>query len=342
MIRSLGKELGRLARSGRWTIWLPANSSIPTSATGRSSSWPIRSRKPGSPHEPDTAASLGDLLGRLTREDDLEIAWFLPEDHVPGRPEARSARLVSWDGATATVEHDGPCDLVIARSFDPGWTARINGRAVRRVLRVDGGYQGVRLSGSGTERVELRYSPPGWRWWLWISSLSAAAAITVAGAFAGHADLARKSRARPQLRHGLSFSSSLPMVSISGPDDLLAEVEADAGGRKQLGKRPRAAQCQGLLVVGHRSRCGRTATVARSARRPIARCRTRCNKTDTRKCEAGDATNGRGLLRNPTSRRCRRTARASLSRRPCDRRECGRDGGRSSAGRRRQSRSRAG
>ena len=35
-----------------------------------------------------TAASLGDLLGRLTREDDLEVAWFLPEDHVPGRPEA--------------------------------------------------------------------------------------------------------------------------------------------------------------------------------------------------------------------------------------------------------------
>ncbi len=124
-----------------------------------------------------TAASLGDLHGRLTREDDLGVAWFLPEDHVAGRPEARSARLVSWDGANATVEHDGACDLVIAQSFDPGWTARINGTTIARVNRVDGGYLGVRLSGPGTERVELRYSPPGWRWWLWISSLSSAAAI---------------------------------------------------------------------------------------------------------------------------------------------------------------------
>ena len=76
-----------------------------------------------------TAASLGDLLSRFTREDDLDMAWFLSEDDVPGRPEGKSARVVSWDGTNATVEHDGPCDLVIARSFDPGWTARINGVA---------------------------------------------------------------------------------------------------------------------------------------------------------------------------------------------------------------------
>jgi hypothetical protein len=122
---------------------------------------------------------MGDLMGRLTREDDQDTAWFLSEDHYPRRPDARSAGLISWDGTSALVEHEGPCDLVVVRSFDPGWTARINGGAAQRVIRVDGGCQGVRLSGSGKDVVELRYRPPGWRQWLLISSFSASAAILV-------------------------------------------------------------------------------------------------------------------------------------------------------------------
>jgi hypothetical protein len=126
-----------------------------------------------------TAASLGDLLNRFTREDDLDIAWFLSEDDVPGRPEAKSARLVSWDGTTAKVEHEGPCDLVIARTFDPGWIARINDGPPQSVLHVDGGYQGFRIAGSGVDRVVLEYRPPGWVWFVRISSLSATAVIVV-------------------------------------------------------------------------------------------------------------------------------------------------------------------
>ena len=126
-----------------------------------------------------TAATLGDLLNRFTREDDLDMAWFLAEDDVPGRPAAESARVVSWEGDRGTVEHDGACDLVIARSFDPGWMARINGGPPQRVLHVDGGYQGVRLPGSGVDRVALEYRPLGWVWFVRISSLSAAAAIVV-------------------------------------------------------------------------------------------------------------------------------------------------------------------
>ena len=94
-------------------------------------------------------------------------------------------------------------------------------------------------------------------------------------------------------------------------DDLLAEVEPDAGRGEELGQRPRAAQRQGLLVVGHGRRRDRSATAARSARRRAGRSRTRCNRTDTRKCGAGDARNGRGPPRSPTSRRCRRTGRAA-------------------------------
>jgi hypothetical protein len=125
------------------------------------------------------AAGMGNLISLFTREDELDTAWFLSEDETPVRPEARSARLASWDGATASVEHDGPCDLIVARSFDPGWTARINGGPEVRVLRVDGGYQAVRLTGSGSDNVALRYRPPGWQWWLTISSVSAVAVILV-------------------------------------------------------------------------------------------------------------------------------------------------------------------
>ncbi len=124
-----------------------------------------------------TAATLGDLLNRFTREDDLDVAWFLGEDDVPGRPAAESARVVSWSGDRGTVEHEGACDLVIARSFDPGWKARINDGPPEQVLHVDGGYQGVRIPGSGVDRVVLEYRPLGWVWFVRMSSLSAAAVL---------------------------------------------------------------------------------------------------------------------------------------------------------------------
>jgi Bacterial membrane protein YfhO len=126
-----------------------------------------------------TAATLGDLLNRFTREDDLDVAWFLSEDDVPGRPAAESARVVSWDGDRGTVEHEGTCDLVIARSFDPGWKARINDGPPQQVLHVDGGYQGVRITGTGVHRVVLEYRPPGWVWYVRLSSLSAAVVLLV-------------------------------------------------------------------------------------------------------------------------------------------------------------------
>ncbi len=126
-----------------------------------------------------TATTLGDLLNRFTREDDFDVAWFLAEDDVPGRPAAEIARVVAWDGAAATVEHKGACDLVIARSFDPGWTARINDGEPRRVLHVDGGYQGVRINGTGVDRVVLAYRPPGWVWYVRLSSVAAGAVILV-------------------------------------------------------------------------------------------------------------------------------------------------------------------
>jgi hypothetical protein len=113
------------------------------------------------------------LIDRLSRSDDPDIAWFLAEDRVPGRPDTRSARLLAWDGTTATVEHDGPCDLIIARSFDPGWMARIDDGPRRPVVPVDGGFQAVRLDGPGTHRVTLDYRTPRLALWAAITIVAA-------------------------------------------------------------------------------------------------------------------------------------------------------------------------
>jgi hypothetical protein len=121
-----------------------------------------------------TAPDRATLLERLSRSDNLDVAWFLAEDQVPARPDARQARLASWDGTTATVEHDGPCDLVLARTFDPGWLARVDNGPENRVLSVDGGFLAVRLDGAGVHRASFSYRTP--RIVLW-SAISVAAAL---------------------------------------------------------------------------------------------------------------------------------------------------------------------
>jgi hypothetical protein len=125
-----------------------------------------------------TAPDRPTLLDRLSRSDDLDVAWFLAKDGVPGRPDARRARLTSWDGTTATVEHDGPCDLVLARTFDPGWLARVDDGPERPVLLADGGFQAVRLDGSGAHRVGFHYRTP--RIILWGTITIAAAILNLA------------------------------------------------------------------------------------------------------------------------------------------------------------------
>ena len=111
-----------------------------------------------------------------------------PRTGVPARPDAQQARLASWDGITATVEHDGPCDLVIARTYDPGWLARVDDGPERSVLPVNGGFQAVRLDGAGSHRVSFRYRTPRMALWGAISivaaslEIAAAVGLLVAGA----------------------------------------------------------------------------------------------------------------------------------------------------------------
>jgi hypothetical protein len=69
--------------------------------------------------------------------------------------------VTAWDGGTAVVEHDGSCDLIINRTFYPGWMASVNGAPDRPVAPAEAGIQGIRLVGLGPSRVTFNYRPDG-------------------------------------------------------------------------------------------------------------------------------------------------------------------------------------
>ena len=143
-----------------------------------------------------------ELLDRLFRVDDPDLAMFLAEDDVPTRADASSAQLILWDGSTATVEHEGTCDLVIARTFDPGWLARVGDGPEQPVRPVDAGFLAVRIEGSGRHRVSLRYEPPRFTLYATVSlgALGPAAGIILAALVAWARSHARGQSTRPVIR----------------------------------------------------------------------------------------------------------------------------------------------
>ncbi len=128
----------------------------------------------------------GHLYTALSLDDARDEAWLLPEDRPPGLREldaSPASRVISWDGRTAIVEHDGSCILILRRTHYPGWTYRVGDGPERPVLKVSGGLQGVWLTGSGTSRVETRYRPTGLTRAASVSiSASAAALVFLAAA----------------------------------------------------------------------------------------------------------------------------------------------------------------
>jgi hypothetical protein len=105
----------------------------------------------------------GVLYTALSENDQLDTAWFVAEDEHPSLPQpiANVARVLSWDGKTAIVEHDGACILIMRRTYYPGWVYQVEGAAEKPVFKVDGGLQGAVLAGKGTSRVTVRYRPNG-------------------------------------------------------------------------------------------------------------------------------------------------------------------------------------
>jgi hypothetical protein len=103
------------------------------------------------------------LVSGISFDTDPKAVWYGPDDN-PGplpEPRAASATVLSWDGATAEVEHDGSCDLVVNRTYYPGWSASIDGGPDRPVARAEIGVQAVRLTGRGRNRVTFLYRPNG-------------------------------------------------------------------------------------------------------------------------------------------------------------------------------------
>ena len=107
------------------------------------------------------APNWGLLFLMLSQNDAPDEAWFLPEDRPPASPGrgAQVASVRSWNGQTAIVEHDGSCILILRQTYYPGWVYRVDDGPEQPVHKVNGGLQGIPLSGSATSRVEVRYRP---------------------------------------------------------------------------------------------------------------------------------------------------------------------------------------
>jgi hypothetical protein len=143
------------------------------------------------------------LYSKLSGSDRRDEAWFLAEDRpsedradrpwssrstshglgVPREseldfgPRATTAQVKEWDGRSGTIEHDGSCVLIVRRTYYPGWRVRVNEGAERAVSKVNGGLQGVVLTGRGPSRVTLRYEPTAFAGGKVLSLSAALAAI---------------------------------------------------------------------------------------------------------------------------------------------------------------------
>ena len=130
------------------------------------------------------APNWGVLFLMLSQNDAPDEAWFLPEDRPPASPGhgAQVASLRSWNGQTAIVEHDGSCILILRQTYYPGWVYRVDDGPERPVHKVNGGLQGIPLSGSATSRVAVRYRPTQLARSLTVSLIALAASLLVLGA----------------------------------------------------------------------------------------------------------------------------------------------------------------
>jgi hypothetical protein len=114
----------------------------------------------------------------LSFDEARDQAWFEPGDRPPEFPKsgASSANVKSWDGKNAIVEHDGPCILILRRTFYPGWVCQVDGGLFQPVRKANAGLQAVALLGAGTRQISFQYHPTG----LTLASIVSVTALVVA------------------------------------------------------------------------------------------------------------------------------------------------------------------
>jgi hypothetical protein len=135
----------------------------PARATWRLVRYPAAFPEARAATRAEMASGESSLLSAISIDSSQEAVWYrageLPVTLLKAR--AQKAGIASWDGRSATVEHDGSCDLVINRTFYPGWFASVNDGRERPVHRAEIGIQSVLLEGSGTSTVRFDYRPEG-------------------------------------------------------------------------------------------------------------------------------------------------------------------------------------
>jgi hypothetical protein len=119
----------------------------------------------------------------ISTSDDPDVVEFLERDLPPDPPgpRATSARTLRWDGRGGEFEHDGTFDLVIRRTYVPGWVASINDGPSVPVVPVEGGLQSIRVPGAGKSRIRLSYEPIWLKRGAVISLTAVSAALMVVG-----------------------------------------------------------------------------------------------------------------------------------------------------------------
>jgi hypothetical protein len=127
----------------------------------------------------------GRVYTELSRADNRDDALFIADDETARAPDlgagpaATKTSVLSWDGGTAVVEHDGSAILILRKTYYPGWSYQIDDGPARPVLKVNGGLQGVPLIGTGTNRVTLGYQPTGFEGAIKVSLAAIAGAVAV-------------------------------------------------------------------------------------------------------------------------------------------------------------------
>jgi hypothetical protein len=95
---------------------------------------------------------------------------------LPEGARASRAEAVRAEGARFEIRAQGPGLLVLAESFDPGWSVRVDGLP-SRVRRVNDQQMGVAIP-AGAHRVVLRHEVRGLRAGLWLAAISAAGLLS--------------------------------------------------------------------------------------------------------------------------------------------------------------------
>jgi hypothetical protein len=136
----------------------------------------------------------GTALAQLAdgRMDGRQVAFVdgpLPEVAPPGAMAGQVGAPVDervtvttdgGDALTAEVRAMAPGLVVFSEAYADGWRAEVDGQPVE-ILRTDHALRGVPVS-AGAHPIVLRYEPASLRIGLWVSGLTGAATLAVAGA----------------------------------------------------------------------------------------------------------------------------------------------------------------